>query len=35
MPHDSSGTLVFYAKNLGKTQPGPTPMEMPNAGGVV
>jgi len=32
-PHDSSGTLVSDAENLGKTQTGSPPTDAPNAGG--
>jgi len=34
-PHDSAGTLVFYAKDLREIRPGSPPTRAPNAGGVV
>jgi len=33
-PHDSPGSLVFCAENVGRTQMGSPPTEATNAGGV-
>ena len=34
-PHDTPGTLVFYAKDLREIRPGSPLTRAPNAGGVV
>ena len=34
-PHDTSGTLVFDAKDLREIRPGSPPTGAPNAGGAV